>query len=303
MEKIYTQLKQYMRSSNRGFTIIELMVVFLLGSIILAMSVQLATSSQRSYRNDLVRTRLNQNLRSALDLVGIDVREAGENLTSIFPAVEIINGADGAPDQLVLRRNTLDEVLNICVALNNGNSGNQVQFALAGSIAPGCIYDNQTNSFTSWQAHRIAQGGTVKAFVYNSTSRTGQFVDYVGETDSGTEYFINLDPAVTWSADYQVGASAVYMIEEWRYSLNADYLQLAVDGDNANPFNIAFGISNMQIRALLQDGTIAEQFLPADNWTALRAVEVTLSGIDAGWNQEIEREVRGEFLPRNILSN
>jgi len=289
-------------NSARGFTLIELLVVLLLGTMIVGMTVQLSFANQKLYRKDVVRSRLNQNLRSALDIIGIDAREAGENLTSIFPAFEIVNGAAGAPDELILRRNLLAEVLNGCVTLAQSTSGASLQFALAGSVSSACIYANQTQSFDAWQAHRLAEGGVAPAYVFDSVLRLGQWINYESETDSGTNYFINF-PAVTWTANYPVGSTGVYLIEEWRYRVQGDYLQLIINGDDATPYNVVFGVSDLQIRGLMQDGTAVETFNAFSNWTDLRAIEVTIIGDDEGWGDSFERSVTGEFFPRNVLSN
>lgn len=291
-----------MRSSNSGFTILELIVVMLMGSLVLAMTVQLALSGQGMYRTDLIRTRLNQNLRSALDIIGIDAREAGENLTALVPAVEVINGGAGEADQLVLRRNTIDEVLNVCTSLANSTSVSSISFAAAGATAPGCIYANQTNSYNTWRERRLAAGGTLKVYLFNTVTKAGQFVDYIGESDNGTEYSITITPANTVSA-YPVNGAAIYMLEEWRYQVADDYLQLIQNQVTDEPINIAYGISDMQVRALTQDGTALASFTSTNNWTDLKSIEVTLSGADEGWNESFERQVKGEFLPRNVLSN
>jgi len=86
----------------------ELLVASFLGLIILALGAQSTLSLRRLYLHDIVRTRVNQDLRGSLDMIGVNIRQAGENFTMSFPAIQIVNGTGGAGDQLILRRNLLD---------------------------------------------------------------------------------------------------------------------------------------------------------------------------------------------------
>ena len=85
----------------------ELIVSAGIGLGLLAATAGVVMSNRGLFNVDMVRTKLNQNLRSSLDIVGMNVREAGENLPGAFPAVELIDGGAG-PDHLILRRNLLD---------------------------------------------------------------------------------------------------------------------------------------------------------------------------------------------------
>src|SRR5690606_6020349 len=80
----FSRLRRSILASDKGFTLVELLVTSFLGLIMLALTLSATTSNRRLYKYDLVRTRINQNMRSALDIMGIDVRQAGENLFSTF---------------------------------------------------------------------------------------------------------------------------------------------------------------------------------------------------------------------------
>src|SRR5690606_12792998 len=125
---------------NSGFTLVELMVAAGIGLGLLAATAGVVLSNRGLFNIDMVRTRLNQNLRSSLDIIGMNVREAGENLPGSFPAVELINGND-EPDELVLRRNLVDEVLKLCVVIDIGTAAPFI-FAIPGTTQ-GCTYDDQ----------------------------------------------------------------------------------------------------------------------------------------------------------------
>lgn len=289
------------RQGQSGFTIIEVLVASVLGLMILGIAIQSALSNQALFQTDVVRTRINQNLRSGLDIIGMNIRQAGESLPSNFPAIEIIDGGTENPDQLVLRRNLLDEVLNVCDEVEAGTSVASVYLAVDGAVSSGCMYANQGTNFQSWSNYRAAAGGSVRAYIFNPTTKNGEFFDYVGETDTGTDYFIIADDH-TWSFDYAVGSGAVYILEEWRFSLENGYLRLIENGDTANPLNVVWGVTDFQVQVLLEGGAIVTQFLPTDNWSLIEALDIALSGEEAFKSQRIERTLNARFFPRNILS-
>lgn len=81
------------RSSAGGFTMVELLVVLLIGSILTLGVVSLFTNQTRAMalNEDLVD--LQQNLRVAMDMLHRDVRMAGANVKEVFPSF-VIGGID-----------------------------------------------------------------------------------------------------------------------------------------------------------------------------------------------------------------
>src|SRR5262245_46614160 len=110
------------RACASGFTLIEVLVAMMVMVIVLGATLGIALSSRTLFETDQHRTSVNQNLRAGLDLLGIDVRQAGERLPFDAPAVTITDGSSGAPDQLTLARNMLDYVLPVCVNLHSGSA-------------------------------------------------------------------------------------------------------------------------------------------------------------------------------------
>ena len=88
--------------------------------VIATATLTIALSTRGMFETDQHRTTVNQNLRAGIDLLGIDVRQAGERLTFDAPAVQIVDGSGGASDTLVLRRNMLDYVLPVCKDILGG---------------------------------------------------------------------------------------------------------------------------------------------------------------------------------------
>lgn len=303
---ISMQLKQFLRNSNKGFTLIEIMVANALGMLIVGLTIAAILSNRSLYQHDLVRTRVNQNLRGALDLVGVNIREAGENLPATVPAVEVIDGGADA-DELILRRNLIDEVLKLCTPLAGGSSTNQVYFSTAAN-EPGCTYGDQQQNFAAWLAHRTQNGGSVKAYIFDPTTNAGEIFDYVGETDSGLAHNI-VRGSGNWQNDYSVGLTAVYLIEQWHFRLVDDVetdlkiLQLIENDDLGNPKGVVFGLESFRVVANMQDDTVLNNLTVTDEWTNIKSIEVALRGQEMAQRKSVTRNLSARFFPRNILSN
>lgn len=303
--KWFMRLRRFSHSCNeRGFTLVEMLVASSIGLIMLGIVLSSTLGNRELYSNDLVRTRLNQNLRSALDIVGITAREAGENLVGSFPTLLFTDGASGAPDSLTLRRNLYSEVLNVCTALTAGTSTATIIFGSSASAVAGCDITSNVNSFNVWSAYRVAQGGQVQAYIYNIGTKQGEWFTYGGEANTGAQLSITKAGGGNWTYSYPVGTSVVYLLEEWKFQVNNDYLELIQDNDTSNPLNVAFGITDFQISAAMNDGTTKTAFTSSDNWTNLRTLRITLEGEDTtSKGKTFTSSLSSDYFLRNILSN
>ena len=286
-------------SSEVGFTVAETLVASVLGLMVSAMTLSFMSAHHFAMTRDSARTRVNQNLRGTLDIMGADLRVTGENLGKSFPAIEVTNGAGSAPDQLILRRNLVDDVLPLCTALTAGTSITKVYFAIPGSVA-GCTYSGQTHAYTSWEQYRTTHGGSVKAFIYDTSGKHGQFFTYQSATNGGTSYYLNRDPG-TWTYTYPTASSAVYILEEWSFRLTNGMIELTENQTNIS--NVSFGMTDMQVQVLMQDGTTKNSFTRSDAWTSILGVNLALAASENYAGRTIARRLSGRFFPRNILSN
>ena len=64
-------------SCNKGFTLIELLVSSSLGLLLIALVMASVLANRQLFKQDMVRTRTNENIRGALDIVGTDIRLGG----------------------------------------------------------------------------------------------------------------------------------------------------------------------------------------------------------------------------------
>ncbi|ANM30735.1 hypothetical protein ABI59_15830 [Acidobacteria bacterium Mor1] len=294
-------------SSSSGFSLVELLVAMVILLLIMAAGLTISMSSRTTLRSDQNRTTLNQNLRSGMDLVGIDIRQAGERLPADVPALEIRDGASGAADTLVVRRNLADDVLPVCVDIASGSSTAEVTIALTtGTIPAGCdpVADTNTDGWAdnlgNWRAERIAAGGTMTAYIYNPTTRLGEFFEFDGE--DAAAYHLDRSSSGTWTNDYLASDSArVYVMEEREFSLSGGILEMDING-SGSPFSLVDDVVDFQLRAIFQDGTIQTALAAADDWSNLEAIEVNLSGRSTFMDRTMDRALSSRYFPRNVLS-
>jgi prepilin-type N-terminal cleavage/methylation domain-containing protein len=296
-------LKQFLRhlDNQKGYTLLELLVSSALGLIVVGLGLSAFMSQRRMVDYDLGRTEVHRSLRSSLEIIGINARLAGENLTNSFPAIEVIDGPSGAPDELILRRNIKDEILKLCADIVDGTNDN-LFFAIAGTEA-GCVRSNQTENFNSWADYLTEQGGVATGYIFDPSTKTGQFFDFTAVTDNGTEMFLQISNTTPWLADYVVGQTAVYIIEEWNFRLSGDVLELIENEKVAMPRQIAFGIENMQVSITLNDDTVVNEFTSAQDWTTISRIGIALTGVKTRALDDIARTQSASYFPRNILSN
>jgi prepilin-type N-terminal cleavage/methylation domain-containing protein len=285
----------------RGFTLPELMVAMFLGLVVGAIMLSSTLANKQAYSYDLKRVMLDQNLRSGMDILGSTIRVGGENLPTSFPAFEIVNGVGSSPDELIVRRNLLDEVLPVCSAIPAGSAALQVYFALGGSPLSACTYSGQTHNFNSWSSYRSSHGGSVRAFIYDVSGKQGEYFNYSNEGSSGTSYYI-LRSGGSWTYPYPTASSSVYILEEWKIRLNSGVVAVEVNGEPATPNNIIAGVNNFQVNAVMADGTTKTTFLRTDDWSDVTAFEITLSASTSYQKKTINRALTSRFFPRNILS-
>lgn len=303
-----------LRLESSGFTVVELLVSSSIGMIVLAMTMSSIFASREAIFYDFERTRLNQQLRGAFDILTANIREAGENLIGAFPAIEVIDGGGVLPDELVLRRNLIDEVLTVCQTVNSGTN-DRVYFGLTypapNPATPGCIYTDNIQNFNSWSDYRLDQDGEARAYVFDRVTKVGEFFTYTGEVQNGSEMYI--DRQGSWGDTYVVpGAGEIspisaYILEEYRFRLNmadpdANVLQLIENGREDQPRNVAPEISNFSVTVLMSDGTTQTSLANTDSWALVRALDITLTAQATHRDRNITVVASSRLLPRNIFS-
>jgi hypothetical protein len=123
------------RRDNAGITLVELLVSILMGSIVLGITFAGVLINRRFFLEDVNRTDVQQNVRAALDLTGLDVRQIGENLGTVtgFPAMQITRETPTGDSIMIIRRNP---VVPLRVCENPTNPTDPVVVALQLTFTP-----------------------------------------------------------------------------------------------------------------------------------------------------------------------
>lgn len=127
----FSQLKQ-----TQGFTLIELLVAAIVSSAILGVSLALINTQRHQFLSDQNRSQANQNLRAAIDLIGADIKIAGELLdgSQNLPVIQLLDGTgvDGATnehDRLILQRKLIAASLTTCADISASSSTRDIVVA------------------------------------------------------------------------------------------------------------------------------------------------------------------------------
>ena len=285
-----------------GFTLLEVLVATGLSSLLMGIIVGGVLFNQRIYYEAVVRLGINSNLRSAVDIVSMNIRQAGENMSDTFPAVIVENGAVNGPDTLRLRRNVLSDVMTLCVAVAAGAT--TLQTSVASSSNPACVPANVTSTYNAFQAYRTANSNSVRLYLYDRTAKSGEFVNYTNESIVSTTHRLTVSAT---GAAYPVTTTGLYMIEEYAFSMNSasKTLELVTGGQTATPQTVSFNFTNFQVRLRMDDNTTQDSLLPSNttyDWKNIRQIQLTLTGQDQRKTRTFTSSITSEYFPRNVLS-
>jgi type IV pilus assembly protein PilW len=274
--------------------------------LLIALALGFVLSGRSLFTLDRARTNVNQNLRSGLDIMMADVRQAGERIGSDLPAVQVDKGADA--DTLILRRNVLDTVLPVCVKLKAGTSTDAVFVAKKNSANTECKDKKDPgaqSALAAWEAYRVASGGTIHAFIYDPVTGDGEFF-VVDATDSSQMHVHRASGK--WVHDYDAAhGPRLYVLEQRAYSLDASAGLLQLEVNDGPAQNVVAGITEFRVATFLQPisaptlagGTGA---FDGDNWRQIAFLRVTLTGEDASSRPAVQRTLVDQATPRNVLS-
>ncbi len=306
------------RNCAEGHSALELLVALALSVGVGAGVLALALSSRGLYDTERARTRLNQSLRAGRDFLVTDLRQAGERLDPNFPAIEIVRGEDlpggaaGDPDELVLRRNLHETVLWVCADV--APADDDVWIALTNLPPPGCAPlpvepgDVYPRNLQDWSDYRTSRGGAVRAYIYNPVAQQGEFFTFESEAGDAAGFYLSKAAGFPdWSFAYPAGDQVrVYLLEERRYRVSGDMLQVVVDADTADPVNLVDTITNFQVQTIMKP-TLANPTPPlldsfdGIGWDGLSNVQVSVAGRVDVRNRSIARSFSSTITPRNVL--
>jgi type IV pilus assembly protein PilW len=100
MNRLLANFCLHNKSSQRGFTLVELMIAMTIGAFISAGVIALFIGNNQGYRTNEAMARVQENGRFAIEYLARDVRQAGvtnlSTVLTIWPPVDYIQGWQGA---------------------------------------------------------------------------------------------------------------------------------------------------------------------------------------------------------------
>jgi type IV pilus assembly protein PilW len=261
-------------------------------------------SGRGFYNADSARTRLNQSLQATKDFLVTDIRQAGERLPDDVPAIEVLQGADDGPDELILRRNLHDVALLVCEEVAPSAAWITVSLK-TGTPPPGCaplpVDPGETlpTDLQDWSDYRVARGGQVRAYIYDPVLGEGELFDYSDEREEVDAFTLGkATGAPNFERTYtRAAGSRVYLLEERRYRLDAGMLQMIVDDRPSDLVNLVEGIEDFQVLEMWKTGAG-----PGDAWTRLSGVHVRVDGRVPVGDRTLVRSWSARVMPRNVLA-
>ena len=303
MESICIRLKQWQRweRSSGGFTLLEAIVAAGLTSLATAVIFVSVLTVRDGYVNDVHRTRINSNLRSAMDILSMHIRQAGEYLPALFPAVEVLDGGTSS-DELVLRRGLISEVLTLC---EDAVAGSTVLVLSSGDLTDSaCYVNNVAPTFHTFVEHlNGSESGVLRLLIFNRIALTYEMIEVQEANVFGNEYRFTID---TLQATYPRISTTIYLVEEMQFSRSVEQESLTVRANHISEEAraLAFHVDLFNVSLIMSDESTATEFelSSTETWKEIKKIAIQLTGSDAFKGQEFSSSISGEFFPRNVLS-
>jgi prepilin-type N-terminal cleavage/methylation domain-containing protein len=290
--------------SERGFSLIEVLISMVVTLIVMAAVFGLLTRGQRSFQREPEVADLQQSARTALDLVTKDILQAGAGLPPEFPSFSRINGAgDSAPTDVLEVIGTFQSAGNVYlepeqvrsvdlvtgeVTLMEASTNLTMDDPLTANIDEGMvlIYNNVANVDTTG-AGRVPQWALARvdaAPVLNPPAGARLTLNY-GAYDPAYSKLVNfpaLDATFNWNAPAQM--PMISRVSVVRYTTQPDALGtysgpppqvlLRETDFRGNPQAVAY-LEDFQIRYVIGNTAPIEQDNPPDPAFDLAGVVLT----------------------------
>jgi prepilin-type N-terminal cleavage/methylation domain-containing protein len=118
----YTILKVLTRTSNKGFTLLELLVGMIITLIVGGLAMNAFINASKTFSQDKKSIDSNQNLSAVLEIIGNDIWQSGEQISdNNFPTIEFStdpNSTATPKSSKITVRRALSDPLTLCQELN-----------------------------------------------------------------------------------------------------------------------------------------------------------------------------------------
>jgi len=287
--------------NERGITLVELMVAMTLNSFVFAMVLSAALSNRQLYLEDIVRVRIASNLRTSADIVSMNVKQVGENLSSSFPALTLENGVGTESDILTIRRGVLNEVLSLCQQAVSASSRLYVSYSASDEAA--CKDAAISSLHANFESFRSENSDNARLYIFDSVNQTGEFLDFESSGNSSAEYYFDVS---SLSQTYEPITSFIFVIEEFKFAHSDTNNSLVMyrDGNVDDPQSVAFSVDSLSVILKMKDGPDLHSLGSMDpkNWKDVELVNIELIGKEEKFNKIITYSHNQDIFPRNIMS-
>ncbi|MCS6893500.1 MAG: hypothetical protein NZO16_02890 [Deltaproteobacteria bacterium] len=284
--------------AKKGLSVLELLVALCLFAFLCLAIGSFAPVARRVANKTHKVTEVTQSLQSVYNYLSLDVRLAGENLPSAFPAVLLLRN----PPRLTLRRGLVPYSLPLCEQVSANTPVTHFVVAKNGVIQNGCSVSGNLNTFQQWQNYAQTNLGIpFKIYVYDVVSRTGFYVP-ISQFQMPSEQLRLVFPnTIIFNQPLHTATTALYLIEELEFRQNGDSLILNVLSRDRT-YTLAFNVANLDFR-IRHNSVVSDTFTTANNWTNIEYIEtqISLSKDYLDFNNQVSSNFR--FFPRNILSH
>jgi prepilin-type N-terminal cleavage/methylation domain-containing protein len=260
MKPLQLRLKKIHNSS--GFTLIELMVSMTITLGVTIVALQALSSTQKEFTQDTRKIDLSQKNASILDVIGRDIRQAGEQIEDPkFPVVKMFpNPVDANKGSSLVLYRAVSSSLPLCTDITTPIAAGTTLSAWPSSSTTTAV----TDAFQNCKADAVKTGNTypevLEEWKYKRTNKAATYgviydnkgnlqpFTYGGEVEASSKiYNVNMSPAVTTTYELKSGMSA-YLVEKKEYLVCGTDLmmrlnsqaegQCPVDNSNAPGYQI-----------------------------------------------------------------
>lgn len=310
----------------RGLSLIELMIALVLGLLVVLAAIGIFTANRATYRATESLGRVQENARTAFELMARDLREAGGN--PCVHGLPIVNVLNGSAANWWTNLNTWGNSVrgfddtqafpNAGFGTGAGNrlTGTDAVQLLSGDDSVATISSHNTagSQFTlNTSTHGFSSGDLLmacnsrQASVFQASTVSSNTVSHAAGGTSPGNCTAGLGlPAGCSGAVFEFSAPNSVMVRlhatRWYIANNGrgtrSLYQIRLAGGNAsNPEEVAEGVQDMRLTYLMRDGTTyltaTQVDASAKGWADVIAVrvELTLEGPERTGGQPITREM------------
>jgi type II secretory pathway pseudopilin PulG len=341
MAQQYMKWMLVSRTSNKGFTILEMIVGIAMTLTVSALALAALSNAESGFTKDKNKIEGGQKLSSVLDIVGRDIVQAGEQINEPkFPVIKVVD--DGSRGSKIVIYRALEEALSTCNALPASTAAtsitvvmDQINFTSNTSCNASTVttptatsYPIHPSNVTAWNSKNPATATPVKFYLHNGDGYILP-INLTGITAPNTQISLKKVDLTTASFTPAAGfdfpiKSTAYLVEKTQYLICDNTLIARVNNDDetntpgttctkTGDRTIANNITRMDIKlstaaeeltnpTLFPRAASTSPVVTALNWRDLRGVTVTIAATNPDANNPSSIVASGRFYPRNILS-